>query len=387
MPESPEQLARREIDRQLTAAGWLVQNRDRMNLHAAPGIALCETDVETGFADYMLFVDVIREVFGEGNDFCKKITYRTGGKKAASDHGTLKSRGGLPRALALFGKVESGTTSRQVTIGQSLIDQSTSAPPDILQSPIVESHASLRALANRFPLTWTHYTRLLRVRKTIAREFYETEALRGGWSVRQLERQIGSQFYERTALSRNKAAMLAKGAKPQPGDLLTADEEVRDPLVLEFLNLKDEYSESDLEDALIRHLEHFLLELGGAFAFVARQRRLRIDHEWHLRLTAIPVPPGVEQAAIVREVEQRLAAADPLAVMLNHQLTQARAARQAMMREAFAGWLVPQDPDDAPAWEIFPRQSMDSYRAVTHHRSRSQNPSRRRRIEGLVSQP
>jgi predicted nuclease of restriction endonuclease-like (RecB) superfamily len=135
-------------------------------------------------------------------------------------------------------------------------------------------------LANRFPLTWTHYTRLLRVRKTIAREFYETEALRGGWSVRQLERQIGSQFYERTALSRNKAAMLARGAKPQPGDLLTADEEVRDPLVLEFLNLKDEYSESDLEDALIRHLEHFLLELGGAFAFVARQRRLRIDHEW-----------------------------------------------------------------------------------------------------------
>jgi predicted nuclease of restriction endonuclease-like (RecB) superfamily len=104
--------------------------------------------------------------------------------------------------------------------------------------------------------------------------------LRGGWSVRQLERQIGSQFYERTALSRNKAAMLAKGAKPQPGDLLTADEVVRDPLVLEFLNLKDEYSESDLEDALIQHLEHFLLELGGAFAFVARQRRLRIDHEW-----------------------------------------------------------------------------------------------------------
>ncbi|MEI7911946.1 MAG: PDDEXK nuclease domain-containing protein [Verrucomicrobiota bacterium] len=163
---------------------------------------------------------------------------------------------------------------------QSPIEESTSTPSDILQSPIVESHASLRALANRFPLTWTHYTRLLRVRKTTAREFYETEALRGGWSVRQLERQIGSQFYERTALSRNKASMLAKGAKPQPGDLLAADEEIRDPLVLEFLNLKDEYSESDLEDALIRHLEHFLLELGGAFTFVARQRRLRIDHEW-----------------------------------------------------------------------------------------------------------
>ena len=187
----------------------------------------------------------------------------------------------LAYPLILQSPIEkSDSAALPVQIRQSLVDESEPTPPDILQSPIVESHASLHALAKRFPLTWTHYTRLLRVKKTTAREFYETEALRGGWSVRQLERQIGSQFYERTALSRNKASMLAKGAKPQPGDLLAADEEIRDPLVLEFLNLKDEYSESDLEDALIQHLEHFLLELGGAFTFVARQRRLRIDHEW-----------------------------------------------------------------------------------------------------------
>ena len=66
----------------------------------------------------------------------------------------------------------------------------------------------------------------------------------------------------------------------RPGDAVSADEEIRNPLVLEFLNLKDEYSESDLEEALIRHLETFLLELGDDFAFVARQRRLRIGHEW-----------------------------------------------------------------------------------------------------------
>ena len=187
----------------------------------------------------------------------------------------------LAYPLILQSPIEkSDSAALPVQIRQSLVDESEPTPPDILQSPIVESHASLHSLAKRFPLTWTHYTRLLRVKKTTAREFYETEALRGGWSVRQLERQIGSQFYERTALSRNKASMLAKGAKPQPGDLLAADEEIRDPLVLEFLNLKDEYSESDLEDALIQHLEHFLLELGGAFTFVARQRRLRIDHEW-----------------------------------------------------------------------------------------------------------
>jgi len=114
-----------------------------------------------------------------------------------------------------------------------------------------------------------------------ARRFYETEALRGGWSVRQLDRQIESQFYERTALSKNKAAMLQRGAKARPVDRMTPEEEIKDPYILEFLGLKDEYSESDLEEALIRHLELFLLELGGDFTFVARQKRLRVGDEWY----------------------------------------------------------------------------------------------------------
>jgi len=74
--------------------------------------------------------------------------------------------------------------------------------------------------------------------------------------------------------------MLTKGTLTKPEDAVTANEEIKNPLVLEFLDLKDEYSESDLEEALIHHLETFLLELGGAFSFVGRQRRLRIDHEW-----------------------------------------------------------------------------------------------------------
>jgi len=119
------------------------------------------------------------------------------------------------------------------------------------------------------------------VKEEAARRFYETEALRGGWSVRQLDRQIATVFYERTALSRDKAAMLVQGAKPRPGDRVGAEEEVKDPLVLEFLNLKDEYSESELEEALLLHLEKFLLELGGDFAFVGRQRRLRIGDQWY----------------------------------------------------------------------------------------------------------
>ena len=140
---------------------------------------------------------------------------------------------------------------------------------------------SISNLAGAFPLPWSQYVRLLSVKSTPAREFYHTEALRGGWSVRQLDRQIASQFYERTALSRNKNAMLRKGAVARAGDSISADEEVRDPLVLEFLGLKDEYSESDLEEALLRHLEIFLLELGGDFAFIGRQRRLRIGGEWY----------------------------------------------------------------------------------------------------------
>lgn len=135
-------------------------------------------------------------------------------------------------------------------------------------------------LSMAFPLPWSHYVRLLSVSKTDARAFYEAEALRGGWTVRQLDRQVSTLFYERTLLSKNKAAMLKKGAEAKPEDAVTPEEEIKDPFVLEFLNLKDEYSENDLEEALIQHLEKFLLELGGDFAFIGRQRRLRIGDQW-----------------------------------------------------------------------------------------------------------
>jgi predicted nuclease of restriction endonuclease-like (RecB) superfamily len=119
------------------------------------------------------------------------------------------------------------------------------------------------------------------VRNVEARAFYEAEALRGGWSVRQLDRQISSQFYERMSLSRKKAVLLRKGQQSLDADQLTPEEEIKDPMFLEFLGLKDEYSESALEEALIRHLEHFLLELGNEFTFVGRQRRLRVGDDWY----------------------------------------------------------------------------------------------------------
>ena len=131
-----------------------------------------------------------------------------------------------------------------------------SFPPDkIRQTPSGNSEpasvdVSSDDLLAVFPLPWSAYVRLLSVSNELARDFYETEALRGGWSVRQLDRQIDSQFYERTALSKNKAAMLTSGRKQRTEGLVRTNEEIKDPFVLEILGLKDEYSESDLEEAL-----------------------------------------------------------------------------------------------------------------------------------------
>lgn len=137
-------------------------------------------------------------------------------------------------------------------------------------------------IADRFPLSWSHYVMLVRRSNSEdARAFYETEALRGGWSVRQLDRQMATKFYERTLLSKNKRALLTKNRTPLSEGRLSLEEEIRDPYILEFLGLKDEYSESDLEEALIQRLEHFLLELGDDFTFVGRQKRLRMGCKWY----------------------------------------------------------------------------------------------------------
>ena len=119
-----------------------------------------------------------------------------------------------------------------------LIDRILQTPSAQFETPSVE--VGFDDLLTAFPLPWSVYMRLLSVRDESAREFYETEALRGGWSVRQLDRQIGSQFYKRTALSRNKAAMLTSGRKPKSEDAVLSQEQIKARFVLEFLDLKDE---------------------------------------------------------------------------------------------------------------------------------------------------
>lgn len=129
-------------------------------------------------------------------------------------------------------------------------------------------------------LSWSHYRVLTRVDDPEARAFYEREAIAGGWDKRTLERQIQSYYYERLQKSRKPEKMLAEGrclAVPAT----PAAEELKNPYVLEFLGLRDAaaFHESDLERAIITHLQRFLLELGNGFAFVARQKHIRIEEQ------------------------------------------------------------------------------------------------------------
>ena len=133
--------------------------------------------------------------------------------------------------------------------------------------------------ALRAQLTWTHYRALLRVEDEAARNWYMEECVRAAWSSRQLERQISTLYYERLLSSRDKAPVMAEAeALLAP---LAAEDFIRDPYVLDFLDLKDypALRESDLEQALIDKLQDFLLELGRGFCFVARQKRMRFDDE------------------------------------------------------------------------------------------------------------
>lgn len=128
-------------------------------------------------------------------------------------------------------------------------------------------------------LSWSHYLVLIRVQDDRARAFYEIEAAKETWSVRELERQVASLLFERLSKSRNKDEVLALAKQGQ--SVVAPRDVVKDPFVLEFLDLQERSSwlERDLEQAIIDRLESFLLELGKGFCFVARQKRLTIDSD------------------------------------------------------------------------------------------------------------
>ena len=160
------------------------------------------------------------------------------------------------------------------------------------KNPAVSSTTSSRSLDTQpTPLTveavlrfsWSKLVDLLAIEDPWKRAFFENECLKGNWSVRQLRRQIESLLYERTGLSKNKRALVERARTA--GVKETVEDLIRDPYVLEFIGLaeREEYSENELESALLDHLQRFLLELGEGFCFEARQFRITVNNK-HDRL-------------------------------------------------------------------------------------------------------
>lgn len=161
---------------------------------------------------------------------------------------------------------------RALAIGRTLSDESTRLHSGITPLP---TQQLLR-------LSWSHIQELVPIADPLQRAFYENECLAGAWSVRQLQRQIESLLYERTGLSRDKRAVIERSrAQGLAEPALNAAELIRDPYVLEFTGLAERtvWSESDLETALLDHLQRFLLELGTGFCFEARQFRMTVANK------------------------------------------------------------------------------------------------------------
>lgn len=178
-------------------------------------------------------------------------------------------------------------------IRQTLSGES-GAPGEIWQTLFAESLPALLTRGEALPwqgdawmlrlrreLSFSHLLELSRVSDPVARAFYEVQALAHRWSMRELKRQRDSMLFERVGLSRDREAVLALANEGRLLDTATAN--VRDPYVLEFLRLPERraYSESDLEVALVDHLQEFLLELGGDFAFLGRQYRITVGGRHH----------------------------------------------------------------------------------------------------------
>jgi predicted nuclease of restriction endonuclease-like (RecB) superfamily len=164
-------------------------------------------------------------------------------------------------------------------------------------------------------LSWTHFIALIPLKDPLQREYYAQMCSLEGWSVRTLRERIDSMLYERTALSQQPQAMIAQElATLRDAQRMSPSLVMRDPYILDFLSLRDTWQETDLESAIIREMESFLLELGAGFTFVARQKRIQLDGEdFHLdllfynrklrRLIAVELKVGEFKAAYKGQME------------------------------------------------------------------------------------
>jgi predicted nuclease of restriction endonuclease-like (RecB) superfamily len=172
--------------------------------------------------------------------------------------------------------ISSNLLTKSQATENELINKSASAELQLIEKKANEIYTKS---SRKFVLSWSQYIKLMRIENPDERRFYEIECASNNWSLKELQRQFDSALYERLALSRDKAGIKLMSEKGQivekPLDIL------KDPYILEFLDLpvQHQYSESELETEIIDKLEHFLLELGKGFTFVARQFRMTIDEK------------------------------------------------------------------------------------------------------------
>ncbi len=215
-----------------------------------------------------------KERAGYGEGLMRRVAARL-----SSTFGKGFSLASLKRMKQFYLAFPSGSALMADTGQKGSTASSLSGDGDVARKGSTASSLSAPLPAALFPpmLAWSHYLALLRVSNAQARSFYEIEAAREAWSVRELERQIASLLFERLSMNRDKEQVLALARRGQeiavPGDVL------KDPFVLEFLDLKEKptLQERDLEQAIIDRLEGFLLEMGKGFCFVARQKRLTLE--------------------------------------------------------------------------------------------------------------
>lgn len=221
-----------------------------------------------------LIADDIRHIINDARanavrsvDFCRVQMYWRIGQRIVEEEqgGNIRAEYGAKLIKNLAAQLEpefgSGFSYRQLNFSRQFYIE----------------YPKVNALRSQF--NWTQYRALIQIPDKDKREYYELEAASNNWTAREMERQIHSMLYERLLLSSDKEAVLAVARRERTPQ--SPQEIVKDPMVLEFLGLEQrpQYYETDLENALIDHLQEFLLELGNGFTFVARQKRLLLEDD------------------------------------------------------------------------------------------------------------
>jgi predicted nuclease of restriction endonuclease-like (RecB) superfamily len=255
------------------------------------------------FENIAQVIEQARKFVGRTADLTMTITYLTIGQMIVEKEQDGKNRAEYGKAVimelakflsAKYKKGFSETNLRnavkfysiygehikdKMTIPQSLTAKLSKSTNSQKPQSLTAEFTPLNMWRQVFPLSWTHYTILMRIENTDERKFYEIESFNENWSVDKLKKEYHGSLYERLALSRNKDKIMELSRKgqivEQPKDIL------KDPLVLEFLGMAEntDYNESDLEQAILSKMQNFLLELGKGFLFEARQKRFSFDEK------------------------------------------------------------------------------------------------------------